>query len=170
METRGFCHAGLNACGSTQKGPVPEPSGTHKRRPQPDRIRDAVGNHAGFPKGKRPWEAVHLVNTEVVAAGTGRCWNRVDAVGLPAFRLFPVHESDCLADSRPLARSSASKTAGRFGRSVRKVRERENVLRRIGALLPNSALNCGRTGRKGAVGLDGQDMPGGTPADEGAAR
>ncbi len=118
----------------------------------------------------RPREAVHRVKNEVTAAGTGRCRNREGAVGLPAFRLFPVHESDCLAGSRALVRSSTSKTDGRFGRSVRKVRKRENVLRRISAALPNDSPDCARTRRKGAIGLDGLDVSGGSPADEGAAR
>ena len=115
-------------------------------------------------------EAVHLVKNEVVAAGIGRRRNREGAVGLPSFRLSRLRESDCLADGRPPVRSSASKTAGEPGWSVRGVRERENALRRISAFLPNGASNCGRTRSKDAVGLDGQDMPGVTPTDEGAAR
>ncbi len=170
METRGFHNHGLKRCGSILKRPFRNPSGKRKHRPRTGRVRGEVGNHAGFPEGTRLGEAVHLVKNEAVAAGIGQCRNREGAVGLPAFRLSRLRESVCLADSRPLVRRSASKTAGRFGRTVRKVRERENILRRIGALLPNGASNCGRTRRKDAVGLDGQDMPGGTPADKGAAR
>ena len=118
----------------------------------------------------RPREAVHRVKNEVTAAGTGRCRNREGAVGLPAFRLFPVHESDCLAGSRALVRSSTSKTDGRFGRRVRRVRERENVLRRIGAYVSKDIPNCPNTGRRDAIGRNRLDVSGITPADEGAAR
>ncbi len=110
------------------------------------------------------------MKNEVVAAGIGRRRNREGAVGLPSFRLSRLRESDCLADSRPPVRSSASKAAVKFRRGPRRVRERENALRRIGAPLPNGASNCGCTRRKDAGGLDGRYMPGGTPADEGAAR
>ena len=118
----------------------------------------------------RPRKAVHFVKNEVAAAGIGRCRNREGPVGLSSFRLFHVHESDCLADGRPLIRSSASKTAGKVGWRFRRVRERENVLRRIGAYVSRDIPDCRRTGRRDALGLDGQDMPGVTPADEGAAR
>ncbi len=110
------------------------------------------------------------MKNEVAAADTGRPRNREDAVGLPAFRLFHVRESDCLADGRPLVRSSVSKTAGKVGWRFRRVRERENVLRRIGAYVSRDIPDCRRTGTRDALGLDGQDMPGVTPADEGAAR
>ena len=170
METRGFHDHGLKRCGSILKRPFRNPSGKRRQWSQSGRVRNAVEARAGFPEGVTPGEAACFLVAEVPAAGAGRSLRHEEAACLPALRFGRLHESDCLAASHPLARSSASKTAARFGRGLRKVRERENLLRRIGADLPNDSLDCGRTRRKDADGLDGLDMSGRTPADEGAAR
>ncbi len=170
MEAREFSDHGLKRCGSILKRLFRNPSGKRKHRPRTARVRGAVGSHAGLPEGMRPGEAAHLVKNEAVAAGIGRRRNREGAVGLSAFRLSRLRESDCPADGRPLVQCSASKTAGRFDRSVRKVRERENLLRRIGACVSSDIPNCRRTGRTDAIGRNRLDVSGRLPADKGAAR
>jgi|GEM_PF-3170862 len=170
METRGFHDHGLKRCGSILKRPFRNPSGKRRQWPQPGRVRDAVEAWAGFPGGVSPGEAACLPVDGVPAVGAGRRPHHEEAACLPAFRSGRLHESDCLAASHPLARSSASKTAGRSVRGLRKARKRENVLRRIGAYLPNDSPDCGRARRKDAAGPDWLGVSGGTPADEGAAR
>jgi len=170
METRGFHDHGLKRCGSILKRPFRSPSGKRRQWPQPGRVRNAVEARSGFPEGVSPGEAACLLVDDAPAVGAGRRLRHGEATCLPAFRLGRLRESNCLAASDPPARSSASKTAGRFGRGLRRVRKRENMLRRIGAYLPNDSPDCGLTRRKDAAGLDGLDASGSTPADCGAVR
>ncbi len=170
METREFPDHGLKRCGSILKRPFRSPSGKRRQCPQSGRVRNAVEARSGCPGGVSPGETACPLVAEVPAVGAGRRLRHEEAACLPAFRFGRLRGSDCLAASHPLGRSSASKTVERFGRGLRKVREHENVLRRISACLPNDSPDCGRTRRKGAVGLDGLDVSCGTPADEGAVR
>ena len=170
METQGFSDHGLNRCGSILKRPIRNPPGKRRQCRQPARVGNALKARSGFPEGMRPREAACLLVDEVPAVGAGRRLRHGEATCLPTLRFGCLRESDCLVDSPPLVRSSASKTAGKVGWSVQKVRDRENMLRRIGADLLNDSPNCARTRRKDAVGLDGLDVSGGTPADKEAAR
>lgn len=170
METRGFSDAGLSRCGSTPKRPSPNPSGKSERHIRPDPVRDAVGVRPGFSESLRRREAGDFLDYGPATAGVGPRWNRKRVVKLLAFGLGCLCESDRLADIRSLVRTAASKTAGESGWSIRKVRKRKNVMRRIGAWALNDFPNCHRAGRRDAAGLDGADGSGASPAVEGAAR
>ena len=170
METRGFSDAGLNAGSSISKSPSPNPSGKSERHIRPDPVRDAVGVRPGFSESLRRREAGDFLDYGSATAGVEPRWNRKRVVKLLAFGLGCLCESDRLADTRSLVRTAASKTAGESGWSIRKVRKRKNVMRRIGAWMLNDFPNCRRAGWRSVIGLDGPGGSGASPAVEGAAR
>ena len=96
--------------------------------------------------------------------------NRADAIGFPAFRRARPGEWDFSAGRPLLVPTSENKTAGKLRRSVRTIREREHMLRRIGALVPNASPSCRRAERSYVAGLDGPNRPSASPAGEGPPR
>ena len=69
METRGFFHAGLNACESIPKRPFPNPSGKRKQSPQLDRAKSSIRIRSGFSGACPPPKAGYLREDEAAAVG-----------------------------------------------------------------------------------------------------
>lgn len=152
METRNFSGSRLTPFGAAPRRSSPNPEGGRKHDAELDYLLALADGFEGLPDGMKTKEAVFLLERPGVAAAAGLPGNGAGPIRLLKYLLAFTRDRDWRFGSRPIVWPSVSKVADDLDCTSETIRNWQNALRRIGALVFRDSANCRRGGRRDAHG------------------